>query len=203
MEVTRGARRRAYRANEPLDCTQSVPVTGSNHVASRRIPFQSAHHTLSMVQRTQEKGKQGDQTASAEAQDTQNALNTIATFARDALLTQRYYALLAVLALVFEAALTLLIIKKVPYTEIDFSTYMQQVDVFLKGQRDYTLISGDTGPCVYPAGHVYAYSLVHRLTDGGKDLQLAQYLFAALYLTSQALVFGLYYLAEVREGVVG
>jgi alpha-1,3-mannosyltransferase len=33
-------------------------------------------------------------------------------------------------------------------TEIDWSTYMQQVKVYLKGQYNYTLISGDTGPIV-------------------------------------------------------
>lgn len=33
-------------------------------------------------------------------------------------------------------------------TEIDFSTYMQQVEQFLGGERDYGLIKGDTGPVV-------------------------------------------------------
>jgi alpha-1,3-mannosyltransferase len=32
--------------------------------------------------------------------------------------------------------------------EIDWSTYMQQVKVYLNGQYNYTLISGDTGPIV-------------------------------------------------------
>lgn len=33
-------------------------------------------------------------------------------------------------------------------TEIDFSTYMQQASLFIKGERDYSNITGDTGPCV-------------------------------------------------------
>lgn len=33
-------------------------------------------------------------------------------------------------------------------TEIDFSTYMQQVEQFLGGERNYGLIKGDTGPVV-------------------------------------------------------
>lgn len=33
-----------------------------------------------------------------------------------------------------------------PDTEIDFSTYLQQADVFLAGERDYSLIKGDSGP---------------------------------------------------------
>ncbi|CAO1626012.1 unnamed protein product [Sympodiomycopsis kandeliae] len=115
---------------------------------------------------------------------------------RTVLLTQQYYWPLAFLTLAFDAALTVLIIKKVAYTEIDFSTYMQQVDVFLKGQRDYTQITGDTGPCVYPAGHLYVYSLIHNLTDGGDKLRLAQYLFGAMYLVSQSFIFVLYYLSE-------
>ncbi len=34
-------------------------------------------------------------------------------------------------------------------TEIDWSTYMQQVKGFLSGERDYALLGGDTGPLVY------------------------------------------------------
>lgn len=35
-------------------------------------------------------------------------------------------------------------------TEIDWSTYVQQVELFLSGVRDYSSIKGDTGPVVYP-----------------------------------------------------
>ena len=34
-------------------------------------------------------------------------------------------------------------------TEIDFTTYMRQVDVYLAGERDYSLIKGPSGPLVY------------------------------------------------------
>lgn len=33
-------------------------------------------------------------------------------------------------------------------TEIDFTTYMRQVEVFLAGERDYSLIKGPSGPLV-------------------------------------------------------
>lgn len=33
-------------------------------------------------------------------------------------------------------------------TEIDFQTYLQQVDLVLKGERDYARLFGDTGPLV-------------------------------------------------------
>ena len=37
-------------------------------------------------------------------------------------------------------------------TEIDWKAYMQQISQYRSGQRDYTIIKGDTGPLVYPAG---------------------------------------------------
>ena len=33
-------------------------------------------------------------------------------------------------------------------TEIDWSTYMQQVGQFMAGERNYSLIHGDSGPLV-------------------------------------------------------
>ena len=33
-------------------------------------------------------------------------------------------------------------------TEIDWETYMEQVKVYLDGERDYSAISGPTGPLV-------------------------------------------------------
>jgi len=37
-------------------------------------------------------------------------------------------------------------------TEIDWKAYMQQIAQYRSGERDYTLMKGDTGPLVYPAG---------------------------------------------------
>ena len=39
-------------------------------------------------------------------------------------------------------------LKRVLDTEIDWETYMIQVQLFLKGERDYSNISGPTGPLV-------------------------------------------------------
>lgn len=44
-------------------------------------------------------------------------------------------------------------------TEIDWVAYMQEVKGFLDGERNYLNLRGDTGPLVYPAGFVYAYSV--------------------------------------------
>ncbi|KAK9351169.1 ALG3 protein-domain-containing protein [Lipomyces doorenjongii] len=85
-----------------------------------------------------------------------------------------------------------LIVMKVPYTEIDWKTYMQQVELYLNGERDYAKLRGGTGPLVYPAGHVYIFSIFYKLTSNGENIFRAQILFAGLYLVTLALVFKLY-----------
>jgi len=65
---------------------------------------------------------------------------------------------------------------------------MQQITIYLSGERDYTKLVGGTGPLVYPAAHVYLYRLLHDITSSGADIRLAQYLFIGLYLATLALV---------------
>ena len=73
---------------------------------------------------------------------------------------------LATLVIVADVVLTQLIIRFVPctnnivthhssislnhnpVTEIDWETYMHQVKIYLDGERDYSAISGPTGPLV-------------------------------------------------------
>lgn len=74
-----------------------------------------------------------------------------------------------------------IIISKVKYTEIDFSTYMQQIQMVNDGALDYSIIGGDTGPIVYPAGYVQIYQGLHWLTGGGEDLEIAQFAFGYLF----------------------
>ncbi|WEW60976.1 dolichyl-P-Man:Man(5)GlcNAc(2)-PP-dolichol alpha-1,3-mannosyltransferase [Emydomyces testavorans] len=69
---------------------------------------------------------------------------------------------------------------------------MQQVYVFLSGERDYSLIKGSTGPLVYPAGHVYIYSLLYYATDEGRDIATGQVIFAGLYIVTLAVVMATY-----------
>ncbi|TPX46422.1 dolichyl-P-Man:Man5GlcNAc2-PP-dolichol alpha-1,3-mannosyltransferase [Synchytrium endobioticum] len=95
---------------------------------------------------------------------------------------------LFILLLFFETSLNGLIISYIPYTEIDWTTYMQQVAAFLAGERDYANLQGDTGPLVYPAGFVYIYAALARLTSLGTNIHLAQLLFAILYITTIAIV---------------
>lgn len=77
-------------------------------------------------------------------------------------------------------------------TEIDWSTYMVQIRLFLDGERQYSKITGPTGPLVYPALHVYIYTALYHLTDEGTNILRAQVIFAGLYLTTLAVVLACY-----------
>ena len=54
----------------------------------------------------------------------------------------------------------------------------------MQGERDYAEIEGSTGPIVYPAGHLYSYTLLYWLTGHGQ-VALAQPIFVVLYLATQ------------------
>ena len=116
------------------------------------------------------------------------SMNTI----RDLLTNPKHTRWLAPLLLASETVLCALIIWKVPYTEIDWETYMIQVRQFLSGERNYLKISGPTGPLVYPALHVYIYSLLYMVTDEGTNILRAQIIFAAVYLVTLAVVLACY-----------
>lgn len=82
-------------------------------------------------------------------------------------------------------------------TEIDWKAYMEQISQYVSGERDYTKIYGGTGPLVYPAFHVYIYTALYYVTDHGRDIFLAQQLFAMLYLTTLSVVMLCYWQAKV------
>ncbi|KAH1494822.1 hypothetical protein LV164_005462 [Aspergillus fumigatus] len=103
---------------------------------------------------------------------------------RDLCMNPRHTSWAAPLLILGDAVLCALIIWRVPYTEIDWTTYMQQISLYISGERDYTLIKGSTGPLVYPAAHVYIYNILYHLTDEGRDIFLGQILFAILYLAT-------------------
>ncbi|EGW30491.1 Dolichyl-phosphate-mannose-glycolipid alpha-mannosyltransferase [Spathaspora passalidarum NRRL Y-27907] len=85
-----------------------------------------------------------------------------------------------------------LIIANVNYTEIDFSTYMQQIRLVNEGEIVYEEIYGDTGPLVYPAGHVQIYQWINWLTDDGKDIATAQSIFGYLFVFTLSIVCAIY-----------
>lgn len=91
------------------------------------------------------------------------------------------------------------VLTRNPDTEIDWEAYMAQVSQYLSGERDYSKIRGGTGPLVYPAAHVYMYAGLYRVTDEGRDVLLAQQLFAVVYMATLALVMACYRKAGVSS----
>ena len=70
------------------------------------------------------------------------------------------------LLLACELVLGIIIISKVPYTEIDYVAYMEEVDGwYVDGKYDYVEIRGGTGPLVYPAGFLYLFWSIQQLTN--------------------------------------
>lgn len=100
--------------------------------------------------------------------------------------------LIGKLFIILEIIVNILVIEKVPYTEIDWKAYMQEVEGFLNGTLDYSRLKGDTGPLVYPAGFVYIFSILYFITDHGTKIKIAQYFFAILYIVLLMLVFRIY-----------
>ena len=103
------------------------------------------------------------------------------------------------LLLMAELTLSSLIIHKVPYTEIDWVAYMEEVDFWMDGEYDYRKIYGNTGPLVYPAGFLYLFGTLQTLTN--RQIPQAQLIFLCFYLLTQATVLILYtvVLRKIRE----
>ncbi|KAF8456933.1 Dolichyl-P-Man:Man(5)GlcNAc(2)-PP-dolichyl mannosyltransferase [Terfezia claveryi] len=108
----------------------------------------------------------------------------------------KYSKYLAPLLLIADACLSSFILFKIPYTEIDWKAYMEQVALYLNGESDYVKLKGGTGPLVYPAGHVYVYSWLYKITDQGRDIWKAQCVFVGFYLLMLALVLMVYIKAK-------
>lgn len=117
----------------------------------------------------------------------------------------RYDYAWVIILLIAEVLLTTLIVKRVPYTEIDWVAYMQEVTTYQNGERDYVNIRGDTGPLVYPAGFLYLYSffkyIATRTIDvpdplGGSTspeaIRTIQWMFVFIYVLNSAVVLMLY-----------
>ncbi|RFU32080.1 hypothetical protein B7463_g4279, partial [Scytalidium lignicola] len=96
------------------------------------------------------------------------------------------------LLLLVEALLCSLVISFVAYTEIDWKAYMEQVEQYIEGERDYTQIKGGTGPLVYPAAHVYIYWVLYHVTNKGTDILMAQRIFGGVYIVTLAIVMACY-----------
>jgi alpha-1,3-mannosyltransferase len=101
----------------------------------------------------------------------------------------------------FDLILTALIIRRIPYTEIDWSTYLQQVhQICWQGEYDYSRIAGDSGPLVYPAGFVWIFAGFRMVC--GDSIRAGQILFAAIYLRNLFVVCLIYRMAGVQSALV-
>ncbi|EEQ32337.1 dolichyl-P-Man:Man(5)GlcNAc(2)-PP-dolichol alpha-1,3-mannosyltransferase [Microsporum canis] len=119
-------------------------------------------------------------------------MSQLYTTVLDLLTNPKHSRWICPLLLALDSCLCAAIIFKVPYTEIDWSTYMQHIHLYLSGERDYTAIKGSTGPLVYPAGHVYAYTAFYNVTNEGRNIPSAQAIFAVLYLFFLTIVMACY-----------
>lgn len=103
--------------------------------------------------------------------------------------TLAYYSVVIIL---MEILINVYVVNRVKYTEIDWKAYMQEVEGVINGTFDYSKLKGDTGPLVYPAGFVWIYTGLYHLTDQGKNVQFAQYIYIALYIAMLSLVLNIY-----------
>ncbi|KIY50974.1 glycosyltransferase family 58 protein [Fistulina hepatica ATCC 64428] len=123
------------------------------------------------------------------------SFSSVVALVRSILFDRKYFWVLLLCVALGDACLTQLIVHFVPYTEIDWETYMIQVESSLSGQLDYSKISGPTGPLVYPAGHLRLHVALYWLTNQGKYIRFAQHIYSALYICSLVIVGGIYYMA--------
>ncbi|XP_055689331.1 lethal(2)neighbour of tid protein 2-like [Lutzomyia longipalpis] len=114
------------------------------------------------------------------------------TFAKSLLFEPSRLPVVTWAILLAELLLNVAVVLRVPYTEIDWVAYMQECEGFLNGTLNYAMLRGETGPLVYPAGFVYIYSVLYFLTNYGKNIQLAQYIFIGIYLMQMFLVLRIY-----------
>ncbi|CAF0716464.1 unnamed protein product [Brachionus calyciflorus] len=110
----------------------------------------------------------------------------------DLLFNTDYLVLIACILIPLELILNVIIVFKVPYTEIDWKAYMQEVEGFINGTYNYYDLKGDTGPLVYPAGFVYLYTALYWITNHGINVRLAQFIYIIFYLVFISLVFLIY-----------
>lgn len=114
------------------------------------------------------------------------------TFIKGLAMNPAQLPFVAVLVVIAELFINLLVVERVPYTEIDWKAYMQECEGFINGTFDYSKLRGDTGPLVYPAGFVYVYSFLYFITNQGENVRLAQYIFIIIYLLQLCLVLRIY-----------
>ncbi|KAK6335401.1 dolichyl-P-Man:Man(5)GlcNAc(2)-PP-dolichol alpha-1,3-mannosyltransferase [Orbilia brochopaga] len=131
-----------------------------------------------------------------------DALKNIIGWGLNAVQSPRYSRYAAIALLCFDGVLSYVILRKIPYTEIDWEAYMEQVAQYRAGERDYRNIKGGTGPLVYPAGHVYIYNWLYSLTDGGAQREITQAVFWVTYLATLWIAMACYRAAKAPPWIM-
>ena len=67
-----------------------------------------------------------------------------------------------------------------PFPPVDWGSYVEQMEQVLNGELDYGNITSTNGPLCYPAGHVYHFFLIYKLSSNGK-IENARFFFLLLY----------------------
>jgi alpha-1,3-mannosyltransferase len=119
-------------------------------------------------------------------------MSTLSRLYRATATRSNYDTIFLILLLSFELVISIGIVRYVPYTEIDWKAYMQEVEAWLDGETNYMNIRGDTGPLVYPAGFLYLFALLRWLTDEGKNIAKAQSIFIGFYWIQQFVILLIY-----------
>lgn len=96
------------------------------------------------------------------------------------LLNPKFNSLFTIFVFVFSFCFSIFLVKYCQYTEIDFKTYIQQIQLIYEGEYDYKKIKGDTGPIVYPAGHVLIYQMINKFLFYDQNINKVQKLFACV-----------------------
>ena len=77
------------------------------------------------------------------------------------------------------------------YHNVDWDSYVTQLELILDGELDYAKIKGENGFLVYPAGHVYHFYLIYTITNKGNVI-IARFIYLFLYLLMNFFVFQIY-----------
>eukprot|EP01080_Neovahlkampfia_damariscottae_P011390 gene11390-4557_t len=80
---------------------------------------------------------------------------------------------------------------------------MGQAKGFLNGNWNYGEIMGPTGPIVYPASHLYIYSILYQITNQGVNIRLAQYIFIIIYCLLLFIILQIYNKTIFQKKQVG
>merc|ERR1719296_170481 len=117
---------------------------------------------------------------------------------------QKYDTPFLLLLFFFELFLSLLILYKIPYTEIDWKAYMEEVSTYYDDHEyNYINIKGGTGPLVYPAGFLYLYVAIRHVcnlyaVEEEDRIYVAQFIFVGFYILT-FLVMGVLYSKIARR----